>query len=53
MINFAFICPLLHGKKQVKLWLKQMQKFAEVVEEMTMQDLREAEKEESNQYEKI
>ncbi len=48
--NYNFICPILEGREQVKLWLKQMEVFAKVVEEMTMQDLREAEKEESKNF---
>ncbi len=37
-------------KDQIPLALKQMQKFAEIVEEITMSDLREAEKEESKNF---
>lgn len=48
--NYNLICPVLEGKKAVKLWLKQMQRFAEVCEEINMSDLREAEKEEKQNY---
>lgn len=48
--NYNLICPLLRGKEQVKLWLKQMARFAKVIEEINMSDLREAEAEEKQQY---
>lgn len=51
--NYNLICPMLEGKKQVKLWLKQMQKFAEVLEEMNTHDLQAIEKEEQKIYNPI